>query len=306
MMNIKNFMKTEGYTKYHLAEISFFDMLQKRNVDKVVISGFGNGTGGRVKIPASLLGDVTNSQLMFVKCNSKGFPSFTEKFVLARARGLAIHNDSYLVAWADKAALPNLKLFPAMCEWSHGIGRSVTLVPIVDKFFEGESFTFANTSYWRVSSASIATAIELLGGKMVGWEERRMVNCSIISPEPISSEVVIDPSWIANMVAVGHRLPSAKWRRECEADEDTFVMGSQVTFASFNSSFITLFQAVCEVPREDDQPQKLQPANLHTPVPVLPAPVALPLVPMAPVPMAPCPAALPGGHLLNILLQVLH
>jgi hypothetical protein len=45
---------------------------------------------------------------------------------------------------------------------------------------------------------------------VVGWEERGSAHCNIISPEPVRSEVAIDPAWIANMLAVGQSLPSAK------------------------------------------------------------------------------------------------
>jgi hypothetical protein len=296
LMRIKKFMEKEGFTKFHRAEIAFFDMLQKRNVEKVVISGFRNGTGGLVKIPESLLGRVDEAQLMFVKCNKNGFPTITEKFVLARARGLAIYDSSYLLAWADSAALPNLKLFPAMCEWSHGAGKSVTLQPIVDKFFEGQTFTFANTEHWRVSSASVATAIEFLGGRVVGWEERGSAHCNIISPEPVCSEVAIDPAWIANMLAVGQSLPSAKWRQEFK-EEDDFVMSSQVAFALFLLSCVMKpLQAVCEVATEEKQLQHSPPdlVNKRAPAPTLqqPAPANIP---------AALPSTLPAGNLLNML-----
>ena len=221
-------MKAEKFTKFHAAQIAFYNMLLKRDVDKVIVSGFKNGTGGRVKIPESILGGVDDSQLMFVKCSKDGFPLLTEKFLMARARGIAIFNASYFVAWADLAALPNLDLFPVMCEWSHGAGRSVKLQPIEDRFFEGQAFPFRHAEHWRIKADSCTAAIELLGGEMVAWEEKWRDNCHVISPLPIPGEVVFDPAWIANMIAVGRSLPGARWRREVKEEEDGFPC-SQVT-----------------------------------------------------------------------------
>ena len=230
-------MKTEKFTKFHAAQIAFYNLLLKRDVDTVVISGFKNGTGGRVKIPESIIGGVGDSQLMFVKCSKDGFPLLTEKFVLARARGLSIFNASYLVAWADLAALPDLELYPVMCEWSHGAGRSVKLQPVEDRFFEGQSFTFRHVEHWRIKAASCAAAIEMLGGEMVAWEGRRGDNCHVISPVPIPGEVVFDPAWLANMIAVGRSLPGARWRREVMEEEDDFLC-SQVIWVAFILNFL--------------------------------------------------------------------
>lgn len=174
---------------------------------------------------------------MFVKCSKDGFPLLTEKFVLARARGLSIFNASYLVAWADLAALPDLELYPVMCEWSHSAGRSVKLQPVEDRFFEGQSFTFRHVEHWRIKAASCAAAIEMLGGEMVAWEGGRGDNCHVISPVPIPGEVVFDPAWLANMIAVGRSLPGARWRREVMEEEDD-VLCSQVIWVAFILNFL--------------------------------------------------------------------
>ena len=123
-----------------------------------------------------------------------------------------------------------------MCEWSHGAGRSVKLQPVEDRFFEGQSFTFRHVEHWRIKAASCAAAIEMLGGEMVAWEGRRGDNCHVISPVPIPGEVVFDPAWLANMIAVGRRLPGARWRREVKEEEEDFLC-SQVIWVAFILNF---------------------------------------------------------------------
>lgn len=49
MDKIRNFMKTEKFTKFHAAQIAFYNLLLKRDVDTVVISGFKNGTGAALR-----------------------------------------------------------------------------------------------------------------------------------------------------------------------------------------------------------------------------------------------------------------
>ena len=67
------------------------DLLLKKGISKVLMSGFVNGEGGHVKVPESLLGTMADSQLLFIVCpESEGIPRVTEKLVLARAFGLHI------------------------------------------------------------------------------------------------------------------------------------------------------------------------------------------------------------------------
>ena len=72
------------------------------------MSGFGKGSRGHARIPDSLLGGLHNSQMIIVKCSSTGLPTVTEKFFLARARGLMVLSSGFLTAWSSHGKVPVL------------------------------------------------------------------------------------------------------------------------------------------------------------------------------------------------------
>ena len=75
--------------------LAFKDMLVKKGIRKVNVSGFKNGSDGHVKIPESLIGE--EHELLFVKCSAEGIPMKTEKFVSARAKGAVVVSNKFLL-----------------------------------------------------------------------------------------------------------------------------------------------------------------------------------------------------------------
>ena len=65
---LRKFMQAEKLSSFHKHLIGFKDLLLKKGISKVLMSGFVNGEGGHVKVPESLLGTMADSQLLFIVC----------------------------------------------------------------------------------------------------------------------------------------------------------------------------------------------------------------------------------------------
>ena len=227
MEKIEEFMKAEGYdlgrATSNRPQIAFKDMLGRFGIEKVAISGFGNGRGHLVKIPASLLGNVDEAQLLFVKCNPKGYAYMTEKLVLARAAGLPVVSSSFLATWAESGEMPELEEHPVMCEQWWAAGHPLKpLPPINPNLFAGQKFC-VDLDGWIITGVTLEQIIQKLGGEIVdNIEADSSSKCVMISSRPIRGKEAFQPIWIASMVVAGRELLGAKWRIEDEADDIPF------------------------------------------------------------------------------------
>jgi len=226
VQQIQQFVVSAGLTGFDGDMVALFDILKKKGVDKIVLSGFGNGSRGHARIPDSLLGGLHNSQMIIVKCSSTGLPTVTEKFFLARARGLMVLSSGFLTAWSSHGKVPVLAEYPVVCEMARRYGKREPLLPITTPFFMNQTFCFLNTASWRLSPETVSAAITLLGGKVITVEERARSQSKVfcISNIGVRGELVYRYSWVINMVVAGRSL-----RREAYLVQDEEVdMCSQV------------------------------------------------------------------------------
>ena len=231
-------MKAEGYelgrATLERPSIAFKDLLLKHGIDKVAISGFGNGRDGLVKIPESLLGAIDEAQLLFVRCKHRGYPYMTEKLVLARAQGLPVVSSSFLETWAQSGVLPELEAHPVMCEQGRAAGhRPKPLQPINPNLFSGQKFCI-DLDGWMITGVTLEQIIQKLGGEVVDNIEDNP-SCYMISCRPVEGKETFQPNWVVSMVVAGKELLSAKWRIDNETDDVPFsqvlVVGSGIEFS---------------------------------------------------------------------------
>ena len=225
---LRKFMEVEKLTSFHKHLIAFKDLLLKKGISKVLISGFVNGESGHVRVPESLLGTMADSQLLFVVCSqSTGIPSVTQKLVLARAFGLHIVDSRFLIKWGETTVLPGFEEHPVKNEWaSNSTGLLKSLTPLSDKIFNGQTFAFHDTRNWLISPEHMASMIIHLGGKVVSPEEQDNAGFGL-SSSPVSGVEVFHPDWLVRMVLAGQDLPNVKWRL-VDAEEDGVFSASQV------------------------------------------------------------------------------
>jgi len=268
LQKLRTFMEVEGLTSFDKEKIAFKDHLMKRDIEKIVITGFKNGAEGRVKIPESVLGDARNSQVVMVKCCEQGFPMMTKKFVMARGRGLMAVSSKYLVRWAETAAIPTLEKYPVKCEWSHRYGHSVFMTPLKETIFRGQFFCFLNTEGWMIKPINLGFIIGRLGGKVVFAGKcgtlASGVTCYNLSRVPVRGEEVDDPACVGNMVVAGRWLSREKWLVGDGREEDDLMPCSQVCRLTRSDFWIVscLFihpdhlpiQAVCTVKMPKKKP----------------------------------------------------
>ena len=218
-------MKAEGYelgrATLERPSIAFKDLLLNHGIEKVAISGFGNGRAGLAKIPESLLGAVDEAQLLFQRCKSRGYPYMTEKLVLARAQGLPVVSSSFLETWAQSGVLPELEAHPVMCEQGRTAGhRPKPLQPINPKLFAGQKFCI-DLDGWMITGVTLEQIIQKLGGEVVDNIEDNP-SCYMISCSPVEGKETFQPNWVVNMVVAGKELLGAKWRIDNETDDLPF------------------------------------------------------------------------------------
>ena len=229
VVELRKFMEEEKLSSFHKHLIAFKDLLVRKGISKVLISGFGNGEGGHVKVPESLLGTtMADSQMLFVFCR-KGIPSLvTEKLVMARAFGLRIVDSRFLVKWGESTILPGLEEHPVKNEWSsNSTGLEKSLHPLSDKIFTGQRFAFYDTKHWLIKSDKMASMITHLGGLVVGPEEQGTKGFGL-SSSPVPQVEVFHPDWVVHMVLAGQDLPNVRWRL-MQAQEENVCPASQVT-----------------------------------------------------------------------------
>ena len=235
---MEEFTKAEGYelgrATLERPFIAFKDLLLKHGIDKVAISGFGNGRDGLVKIPESLLGAIDEAQLLFVRCKPRGYPYMTEKLVLARAQGLPVVSSSFLETWAQSGVLPELEAHPVMCEQGRAAGhRPKPLQPINPNLFSGQKFCI-DLDGWMITGVTLEQIIQKLGGEVVDNIEDNP-SCYMISCSPVEGKETFQPNWVVSMVVAGKELLGAKWRIDNETDDVPFsqvlVVGSGIEFS---------------------------------------------------------------------------
>ena len=225
---LRKFMQAEKLSSFHKHLIGFKDLLLKKGISKVLMSGFVNGEGGHVKVPESLLGTMADSQLLFIVCpESEGIPRVTEKLVLARAFGLHILDSRFLIKWGETTVLPGFEEHLVRNEWaSSSTGLLKSLTPLTDKIFNGQTFAFHDTRNWLISPEHMTSMIFHLGGKVVSPEEQDSASFGL-SSSPVSNVEVFHPDWLVRMVLAGQDLPNVKWRL-VDAAEDAVCSASQV------------------------------------------------------------------------------
>lgn len=208
---------------------AFKRLLWTKKIDKVMISGFKNGTGGHVLVPASLLGSAEDSQLLFVKCKANGNPILTEKLIVARAQGLPVIDSKFLRVWAACSAVPaTLQEFTATNPWAARANRREVFIPLTTPIFGGQTFCFLDTAGWLLHPDTLACAIIKLGGSVVKKDERWLVSgalYSLSSVELEAEEELYQVDWIVEMIVAGRSLRKEAYRVDKEED---LLAGSQV------------------------------------------------------------------------------
>lgn len=223
------FKEDENLSSQDKDMFAFRRLLWNHKIKKIQISGFKNGTGGHVLVPASLLGSVEEAQLLFIKCKPNGNPIITEKLIVARAHGLQVIDSRFLLVWASSSCVPaTLQKFTAANPWGARANRKEVLVPLVTPIFGGQTFCFMSTVGWLVSSDTLTRAITKLGGTVVSKEDRWLVTGALYSLSSVDlegEEELYEVDWVLEMIVAGRCLRKEAYKVE---KEEELLAGSQV------------------------------------------------------------------------------
>ena len=209
-------------------------ILSSRGILKVAVSGLSAGQNKICLLPASLLADVRNADLLFVKCSENGVPLSTANFYLGRAYGLQVANASFLIDWEEKRQLPQLDNYLVVFGSYLKRGELVPLKPIKEHLFLGQIFCITSL---KGSDHPMDLTMELIirmGGRIVD-EKSEEEKIHYIGNEWMAGLTILRPEWIFDSVEQGSIMKKARFIIQPAEDQDDEAVFSQVRHAEFFS-----------------------------------------------------------------------
>ena len=214
-------------------------ILSSRGILKVAVSGLSPGQNKRCLLPASLLVDVRNADLLFVKCSDNGVPLPTANFYLGRAYGLQVANASFLIDWEEKQQLPQLDNYLVVFGSYLKRGELVPLKPIKEHLFLGQIFCITSL---KGSDHPVDLTMELIirmGGRIVD-EKSEEEKIHYIGNEWMAGLTTLRPDWIFDSVEQGSIMKKARFIIEPAEDQDDEAVLSQVRHTELYSCKVML------------------------------------------------------------------
>ena len=129
--------------------------------------------------------------------------------------------------WLEVSKVPGLEKFLVMSEFPDQYGKLEKLEPTKSNLFSHVVFRFLNTEGWRIKPDSLAIAVKLLGGKVVGPREAilqssnyRLFNISSTTEPGLN---VYRYCWVVDMIAFGRIIRRDRYLVEDQqADSQAF------------------------------------------------------------------------------------
>ena len=202
-------------------------ILSSRGILKVAVTGLSAGQNKRCLLPSSLLVDVRNADLLFVKCSDNGVPLPTANFYLGRAYGVQVANASFLLDWEEKQQLPRLENYLVVFGSYLKRGELVPLKPIREHIFIGQIFCITSLKGSDHPEDLTMELIIRMGGRIVD-EKSEEKKIHYIGNEWMAGMTILRPEWIFDSVEQGSVLKKARFIIEPAEDQDGEAVFSQV------------------------------------------------------------------------------
>ena len=167
--------------------------------------------------------------MLFLKCNDKKQAEFTGKLVVARAKGIAICNSTFLVKWQKTGEMPSLDEFNVCLPSDYG-AKATVLPPLQPDILRDATFdTTGDLKELAFPRPLLAAVVEAMGGAFVQEGEARPPMPSgprgppwvfVIGQTTEPKWRVYSDEWLIDMVLKGRKLSPLTYLIEETPEEE--------------------------------------------------------------------------------------